>query len=129
MIGMTARPKSTKGAGSLRVLSLEADLLENICIAAAAATGVNGGMDTLDAACDLLRRRGLPDPYGDLLRHNGRLERIVPGIAQHELKRMRPGRKLEQRFGLSCPEMQMRLVLQDRLLGIDRVFDVDEQMM
>src|SRR3954467_6927819 len=82
-------------------------------------------------ACgDCLSCRGrLPDAYGDLLRHDGRRERIVLGIAQHELKRVRPGRKLEQRFGLPCPEMQMRLVLQDRLLGIDGVVDVDQQMM
>jgi hypothetical protein len=44
MIGVTARPKSTKGAGSLPVLSLEADLLKNIRIAAAAASDGNGGM-------------------------------------------------------------------------------------
>src|SRR4051812_23696043 len=86
-------------------------------------------MDTLDRACDLLRRGRLPDAYGDLLRHDGRRERIVPGVAQHELKRVRPGRKLEQRFGLPCPEMQMRLVLQDWLLGIDGVVDVNQQMM
>src|SRR3954467_10303035 len=77
----------------------------------------------------LPRRSRLPDPYGDLLRHDGRLERIVPGVAQHELKRVRPGRKLEQRFGLPCPEMQMRLVLQDRLLGIDGGVDVDTKML
>ena len=50
-------------------------------------------------------------------------------IAQHQLKGVRPGRKLEKSFGLPCPKMQMRLVLQDRLLGIDGVVDVDQQMM
>jgi hypothetical protein len=75
---------------------------------------------------DLLRCSRLPDAYGDLLRYDGRVERVVLGIAQHESKGVRPGRKLEQCFGLSCPEMQMRFVLRDRLLGIDGVVNVDQ---
>ena len=50
------------------------------------------------------------------------------GIAQHELERMFAGWKFYSRFGLARAEMQMRFVLRDRLVGIEWLIHVYQQM-
>ena len=54
--------------------------------------------------------------HGDLLRHQRRIVRHVVGIAHQQLQRVRPRRQLDQGLGLSRAEMQMVLVVRDRLV-------------
>ena len=70
----------------------------------------------------------LSDRDGNFLRDHWRIERKVVGIPQHELERMLAGWKLDPRFGLTCAEMKMRLVLRDRFVRIERLIDVDQKM-
>src|SRR5919108_4067341 len=51
----------------------------------------------------------------NLLRCHHRLERLVLGIAEHKLERMRTGRQFEPRLGLSAAKVQMVLVRWKRL--------------
>src|SRR5262245_3117844 len=69
------------------------------------------------------------DGNADLLRYDWRLEQSMLGIAEHELKRMRAGRQFEPHFGLAGAEVQVVLVLRDRLVWVERRIDIDQQMM
>ena len=65
---------------------------------------------------------------GDFFGYDWRLEWIVFGVAQHELKGMFAGWKFEARLRLARPEMEMRLVLWNWLVGIERFIHIDQQM-
>ncbi len=64
----------------------------------------------------------------DLLRQHGGVERDVVGVAEHELERVRPGRQLDLRLGLAGAEMQVVPVGRDRVVGVERLGYVDEEV-
>jgi hypothetical protein len=66
---------------------------------------------------------------GDLLRYYGWDEGVVPGIAEHQLERMLAGWQFNTRLSLSSAEMEMFLVLWDRLVCVKWFIYVDQQMM
>ena len=63
--------------------------------------------ETLVALLNKLRLKDLLDRDGNFLRDHRRIERIVAGVAQHELERMLAGWKFDPRFGLARAEMKM----------------------
>src|SRR6202022_824562 len=71
----------------------------------------------------------LPDPNRNLGRDERRNERIMLGIAQHQLESVLAGRQLDARLGLACSEMKMGLVLWNRLVGIEWFIHINQQMM
>src|SRR3982074_1208982 len=70
----------------------------------------------------------LLDPDSNFLRNHRRVERIVIGVAEHELKRMVAGWKFDTRLGLARPKMKMRLVLWNWFVGIERFIHINQQM-
>ncbi len=50
------------------------------------------------------------------------------GVAKHELKRVFARRQFDTSLGLPRSEMKMRLVLGNRLIGIERFAYIDQQM-
>src|SRR5262249_48081922 len=68
-------------------------------------------------------------PDRNLFRNERWVERIVLGIAQHQLQRVLSWRQLDACFSLACSEVKMALVLRDRLVGIERIVQVDKQWM
>src|SRR6266550_4012086 len=66
---------------------------------------------------------------GDLFRDQRRVEREMIGVAQHELQGVLSRRQVEERLGLAATEMQMLLVVRDRLVGIYWFLRVDQQVM
>ena len=71
----------------------------------------------------------LSDRDGNFLRDHRRIERKVVGVAEHELKRVLARWKLDARFGLACAKMKVRFVLRKRLIGIERLIHVDQEVM
>jgi hypothetical protein len=58
----------------------------------------------------LMRRskaKPLLDVYRNFIRDDRRVERVVLGVAQHELKGMLTGRKFDARLGLARSKMEM----------------------
>ena len=49
-------------------------------------------------------------------------------IAQDQLKRMLAGRQIYEGLRLPCPEMQMFLILWDRLVWIEWLVHIDQEM-
>ena len=70
--------------------------------------------------------RVLSHPNGDLARDDRRIEWIVLGIAQHQLKRMLARRQFDTGFGLARAEMKMVLVLRDRLVRFERFIPINQ---
>src|SRR5712672_2387092 len=78
------------------------------------------------------RRRGPPMLFngdGNFLRNDRRVERIMLGVAQHQLKRMLAGRQFDPRLGLTPSEMKMGFVGRNLLVGIKWLVDVNQQVM
>ena len=50
------------------------------------------------------------------------------GIPQHELERVLAGWKFDARFSLAGAKMKVRFVLRNRLIGIERLIHVYQQM-
>src|ERR1700754_3727087 len=73
--------------------------------------------------------KGLFDRDRDLLRDDRRGEGIMVGIAQDQLQRVLAGWQLDAGFRLPRAKMHMGLVRRYRLVGIERLIDVDEQVM
>src|SRR5262249_58909471 len=71
----------------------------------------------------------LLDDDGNLLRDHGWLEWKVLGITEHKLECVSPGRQFNARLGLSSAEVQVVLILRDRIIRIERIVDVDQQVM
>ena len=51
------------------------------------------------------------------------------GVAEHKLQRVLARRQFNTCLGLPSPEMKMLLILWDRLVWLDRVIYVDQQVM
>ena len=62
---------------------------------------------TTISACAAAKPNRLLDVYRNFIRDNRRVERVVLGVAQHELKGMLTGRKFDARLGLARSKMEM----------------------
>jgi len=71
----------------------------------------------------------LLDPDTDFIRNDRWAERIMLGIAQHQLESVFAGRELDTCLGLTRSEMKMGFVLRDRFVGIESFTHVNQQMM
>src|ERR1700743_3382623 len=74
-------------------------------------------------------KRILLDRDRDLFRDERRVERIVVAYSPKQRRCVLARRRFDRGFGLPRPEMQMVLVLRDRLVGIERLIHIDQQMM
>ena len=70
----------------------------------------------------------LLDPDGNFFRDDRRVERIMSGVAQYQLQGVLAGWKFNSGLGLARSKMKMRLVLWNRLIGIDWFIHIDQQM-
>src|SRR5215469_5337143 len=73
--------------------------------------------------------RPLFDSDCDFLGKDRRIEGIVSGVTQHQLKRVLAGRQFEMSLSLTRREMYMILVRRDRFVHIERLSDINQQMM
>src|SRR5882672_10283716 len=71
----------------------------------------------------------LLDPDRDFIRNQRRVERIMLGIAEHELKGMFSGWQFDARLGLARAKMKMRLVLWNWFVGVEWFGHINQQMM
>jgi hypothetical protein len=60
-------------------------------------------------SCAAAKPNLLLDVYRNFIRDDRRVERVVLGVAQHELKGMLTGRKFDARLGLTRSKMEMCL--------------------
>ena len=58
-------------------------------------------------SCAAAKPNLLLDVYRNFIRDDRRVERVVLGVAQHELKGMLTGRKFDARLGLARSKMEM----------------------
>jgi hypothetical protein len=58
-------------------------------------------------SCTAAKPNLLLDVYRNFIRDDRRVERVVLGVAQHELKGMLTGRKFDARLGLARSKMEM----------------------
>jgi len=65
----------------------------------------------------------------DLVRDHRRIEGVMLGVPEHQLQRVVAGREFDTGLGLARAEMQMVLIPRDRLFDIERLVNINQQMM
>src|SRR4051812_12739778 len=87
-----------------------------------------GLVSTLGLGRGCLRRTDLTDSDHNLFGGDGRLERIMTGVSQNQLKGVLAGWEINAGLGLACAEMQVRLVLRNRLIRVQLFTHINQQM-